>query len=73
MYLYEQILNEHRQRVERGVRNYERLRVRAERAAKPAVSEPNSREAEDVEGRLSTESDDQSSRSNLRVGTSPPS
>ncbi len=42
MYHYEQILNEHRQRVARGVQNYERRRVAAERAAKPTVNEGNS-------------------------------
>ncbi|CCQ15757.1 putative uncharacterized protein [Rhodococcus sp. AW25M09] len=41
MYHYEQIMNEHRQRVARGAQNYERLRVAAERLMKKSVSEPN--------------------------------
>ncbi|OZD08685.1 hypothetical protein CH275_04435 [Rhodococcus sp. 06-235-1A] len=51
MYQYEQILNEHRQRAARGVRNYERLRVAAERAANKVASTPNSaaREIDDDE------------------------
>ncbi|MDV6305386.1 MULTISPECIES: hypothetical protein [Rhodococcus] len=39
MYHYEQILNEHRQRVARGAQNYERRRVAAERAAEATVAE----------------------------------
>ncbi len=43
MYHYEQILNEHRQRVARGVQNYDRRRIEAERRAEGVGSEPNSR------------------------------
>ncbi|AJW38210.1 hypothetical protein NY08_177 [Rhodococcus sp. B7740] len=46
MYHYEQILNEHRQRVARGVQNYERRRVAEERAAEAVVAELDSRESE---------------------------
>ncbi|OZC56119.1 hypothetical protein CH274_23880 [Rhodococcus sp. 06-418-5] len=46
MYHYEQILNEHRQRVARGVQNYERRRVAEERAAEAVVAESDSRESE---------------------------
>ena len=49
MYHYEQILNEHRQRVARGAQNYERRRVAAERAAETTVAETDSRECEAVE------------------------
>lgn len=45
MYHYEQILNEHRQRVARGAQNYERRRVAAERAAETTVAESDSRES----------------------------
>lgn len=50
MYHYEQILNEHRQRVARGAQNYERSRVAAERAAETTVAESDSRESEVTEG-----------------------
>lgn len=69
MYHYEQILNEHRQRVERGVRNYERRRVAAERASEPTASEGNSREAGVVDGGASNDGDVPTSESHLRVGT----
>ncbi|MGV8875369.1 MAG: hypothetical protein ACOH2Q_22785 [Rhodococcus sp. (in: high G+C Gram-positive bacteria)] len=46
MYHYEQILNEHRQRVARGVQNYERQRVATEREAERIVGERNSQPGE---------------------------
>lgn len=42
MYHYEQLLNEHRQRVARGVQNYERRRVAAVRGAESIVGESDS-------------------------------
>lgn len=65
MYHYEQILNEHRQRVARGAQNYERRRVAAERAAETAVAEADSRETEAVE---SVASNDCESESEISVG-----
>lgn len=47
MYQYEQILNEHRQRVARGAQNYERRRVAEERAAETTVAESDSSERSD--------------------------
>ncbi len=60
MYHYEQILNEHRQRVARGARNYERHRVAAERAAETSVAEATSRECESEETVLSSNCESES-------------
>ena len=49
MYRYEQILNEHRQRVARGAQNYERRRVAAERASETTVAESDSPDYEAIE------------------------
>ncbi|KQU53437.1 hypothetical protein ASG84_23895 [Rhodococcus sp. Leaf278] len=70
MYQYEQILNEHRQRVERGVRNYERLRVLAERAAKSSASKQNSREVDVIGTGEPEDCDDGTFESDVHVGTS---
>ncbi len=70
MYHYEQILNEHRQRVERGVRNYERLRVAAERAAKSIANEQSSRDGDVTDDGACEDCGDTTSESNVRVGTS---
>ncbi|MDZ7931467.1 hypothetical protein [Rhodococcus sp. NPDC076796] len=65
MYHYEQILNEHRQRVARGAQNYERRRVAAARAAETPVAEADSRETEAAE---TVASNDCESESEISVG-----
>ena len=67
MYHYEQFLNEHRQRVARGARNYERRRIAAERAAEMAVAEADSREIEAAEA---IPSKDCETESEIRIGVS---
>ena len=47
---YEHVLNEHRQRVARGVENYERRRVAQERAAEDSAA----RERADIESTCDT-------------------
>lgn len=65
MYHYEQILNEHRQRVARGAQNYERRRVAAERAAETTVAEVDSGETGAAE---TVASNDCESESEISVG-----
>ena len=65
MYHYEQILEEHRQRVARGVRNYDRLRVAAERIARKVVSEPNPRESVTVDEGASSETETETDRKSV--------
>ena len=60
MYHYEEILNEHRQRVARGVQNYERRRVASERASEATVAEPDSRESEAAEAVASNDGESES-------------
>ena len=65
MYHYEQILNEHRQRVARGAQNYERRRVAEERAAEATVGESHSCSSEATEIEPSTDCE---SESEIRIG-----